>query len=163
VNTIPLWKRTNSLECHKNMPNSMPLQGFGKKLSLGGKICFLDAHGGICHQINTYGRLYGSLESWWMYVRYVGCKRTLGDVCRAFAGSCSHLESLGYSAMLRMRGESFCFQKRPSIWMSLPIIATPYQKRKPERGKAWAGYAWRELQGRTLEGRERKTQGIHCF
>jgi len=30
-------------------------------------------------------------------------------------------------------------------------------------GKACDGYAWRELYGRTLEGRERKTQGIHCF
>jgi len=30
-------------------------------------------------------------------------------------------------------------------------------------GKACAGYAWRELHGRTLEGRERKTQGSHCF
>ena len=30
-------------------------------------------------------------------------------------------------------------------------------------GKACAGYAWREVHGRTLEGRERKTQGIHCF
>ena len=31
------------------------------------------------------------------------------------------------------------------------------------QGKAWGEYAWRELYCRTLEGRERKTQGIHCF